>query len=84
MSDHHDDRVTRRDVLIGAASGLALAAAEPLRAETQVAPAAQVSGQFSGQVSGIVFEDTDGSGMASAANPGLAGVCWSRTGAMSP
>src|SRR5579863_2465602 len=70
MSEHHGDGVTRREVLIGAASGLALAAAEPLRAEAQTAPAAQVSGQ----VAGVVFEDKDGSGLSSAANPGIPGV----------
>src|SRR5271154_3336169 len=59
MSEHHGNGVTRREVLIGAAGGLALAAVD-------------VSGALA-QVSGIVFEDKDGSG-ASAANPGLAGV----------
>ena len=66
MSEHHGDGVTRREVLIGAASGLALAAVESHRAEAQPSPA--------GQVSGIVFEDKDGSGAPSASNPGLAGV----------
>ena len=77
MSEHHGYGFTRRGVLTGAASGLALKAIEPRRAEAQAAPRAQVSGQASGQVSGqisgIVFEDRDGSGVASA-NPGLAGV----------
>ena len=77
MSEHHGDRFTRRGVLTGAASGLALAAMESQRAQAQSAPGARVSGQVSGQgsaqVSGIVFEDRDGSGVASA-NPGLAGV----------
>jgi len=66
MSEHHGDGFTRREVLIGAAGGLALAAIEPRRAEAQAAPGPQVSG--------IVFEDRDGSGASSAANPGLAGV----------
>jgi len=70
MSEHHGDGLTRRDVLIGGASGLALAAIEPQRAEAQTAPVAQVSSQ----VSGTVFEDKDGSGVSSAANPGLARV----------
>ncbi len=66
MSEHHGDGVTRRDVLIGAAGGLALAAIEPRQAEAQNASAPQVSG--------IVFEDRNSSGVSSAANPGLAGV----------
>src|ERR1700727_1467013 len=66
MSEHHGDGLTRRDVLIGAAGGLALAARDPRRADAQASPASQVSG--------IVFEDRDGSGASSAANPGLAGV----------
>ena len=70
MSEHHSDGMTRRDLLIGAANGLALAAAEPLRAETQASQA----GQVSGQVAGVVFENKDGSGISSAANPGIAGV----------
>ena len=65
MSEHQEG-ITRRDVLIGAASGLALAAIEPQRAEAQDTPASQVSG--------IVFDDRDGSGLSSASNPGLAGV----------
>src|SRR5271169_2994308 len=65
MFEHHAG-VTRREVLIGAASGLALAAVDPQRAEAQDAQGTQVSGQ--------VFEDRDGTGMAGAANPGLAGV----------
>jgi len=66
MSECHANGVTRRDVLIGAAGGLALAAIVPRGAAAQVSQATQVSGQ--------VFEDRDGSGMASPANPGLAGV----------
>ena len=66
MSESHANGVTRRDVLIGAAGGLALAAIEPRGAAAQESQATQVSGQ--------VFEDRDGSGMASPANPGLAGV----------
>jgi hypothetical protein len=65
MSEHHGNGVTRRDVLVGAAGGLALAAADASRALAQDAPGAQVSG--------IVFEDKDGSGV-SASNPGLAGA----------
>ena len=64
MSEHHGDGVTRREVLIGAAGGLALAAVRP--AEAQTSP--------DGQVSGVVFEDKDGSGAPGPANPGLAGV----------
>ena len=74
MSEHHGDGVTRRDMLIGAAGGLALAAIDAPGALAQNAPANKPSSQVSGQVSGIVFEDRDGSGMSSAANPGLAGV----------
>ena len=65
MSEHHGNGVTRREVLIGAAGGLALAAVDASGALAQDAAGAQVSG--------IVFEDRDGSG-ASASNPGLAGV----------
>jgi hypothetical protein len=68
MSDGNG--VTRREVLIGAAGGLALAAVDASEAVAQDAPATQVASQ----VSGIVFEDQDGSGVFSAANPGLAGV----------
>ncbi len=74
MSEHHGDGVTRREVLIGAAGGLALAAVEGSAALAQDAPAGHLAAQVSGQVSGIVFEDRDGSGASSAANPGLAGV----------
>jgi C terminal of Calcineurin-like phosphoesterase/N terminal of Calcineurin-like phosphoesterase len=66
MSEHHGPGVTRREVLMGAASGLALAAVEPQRAAAEDASGAQVSG--------IVFEDRDGSGTPSAANPGVPGV----------
>ncbi len=55
--------MTRRDVLVGAASGLALAAIDPGETSAQEAT-----------VSGIVFEDRDGTGVASASNPGLSGV----------
>ena len=55
--------VTRRDVLVGAAGGLAYAAFDPSEAGAQEAT-----------VSGIVFEDRDGSGSPSPANPGLADV----------
>ena len=66
MSEHHGDGMTRREVLIGAASGLALAAVDASGALAQDSPTSRVSG--------FVFEDRDGSGMASGANPGLAGV----------
>ena len=66
MSEHHGDGLTRRDVLIGAAGGLALAAVDASGALAQDALASQVSG--------IVFENRDGSSASSAANPGLAGV----------
>ena len=66
MSEHHGDGFTRREVLIGAAGGLALAAADASAVLAQEAPGAQVSG--------IVFEDKDGSAVSSASNPGLAGV----------
>ena len=59
----HDIGITRRDVLIGGASGLMLAAANAGPALAQAAT-----------VTGIVFEDRDGSGVAGAANPGLAGA----------
>jgi hypothetical protein len=65
VSDHYEEGITRRDVLIGAAGGVALAAVDASRALAQDAPGAQVSG--------IVFEDRDGSGVK-ASNPGLAGV----------
>src|ERR1700733_8677727 len=65
MSEHHGNGVTRREVLIGAAGGLALAAVDAHGAQAQDAPRAQVSG--------IVFEDRDGSGV-SVSNPGLPGV----------
>ena len=66
MSEFHANGVTRRDVLIGAAGGLALAAIEPRGPRRKKRKRREVSGQ--------VFEDRDGSGMASPANPGLAGV----------
>jgi hypothetical protein len=66
MSELHGGEITRRDMLIGAAGGLALAAIETRGALAQDA--------LAGQVSGLVFEDRDGSDLASAANPGLAGV----------
>ena len=69
MFEH--DGVTRREALIGAASGLALAALDPGEAFAQ---AATISGQVAGQVLGQVFEDRDGSGSPSAANPGIPGV----------
>ncbi len=66
MSEHHGDGLTRREVLIGAAGGLALAAVDASGALAQDSPASRVSG--------LVFEDRDGSGAASAGNPGLPGV----------
>jgi len=59
----YGSEMTRRDVLVGAASGLALAAIDPGETSAQEAT-----------VSGIVFEDRDGTGVSSASNPGLAGV----------
>ncbi len=58
-----DIELTRRDVLIGAAGGLALAAIDAGPALAQGAT-----------ISGVVFEDQDGSGAAGPANPGLPGV----------
>jgi hypothetical protein len=58
--------VTRREVLLGAASGIALAAMEAAQAGAQEGQGATVSG--------LVFEDRDGSGAASPANPGVPGV----------
>ncbi len=58
-----DKGLTRREVLTGAASTVALAAMAPGAALAQGAT-----------VSGIVFEDRDGSGAPGAANPGLANV----------
>ena len=58
--------VTRRDLLVGAAGGIALAALDPASS-----PAAGAQGAT---VSGVVFEDRDGSGATSAANPGVPGV----------
>ena len=55
--------VTRREVLIGAAGGLALVAVDPRAAMAQGAT-----------VSGMVFENRDKSGVAGPANPGLPGV----------
>ena len=59
----HEFEVTRRDALIGAGAGLALAAIPASPALAQGA-----------SVAGIVFEDRDGSGVAGPANPGLSGV----------
>ena len=59
----HEIEVTRREALIGVVGGLALAAIEPGVAMAQGAT-----------VSGIVFEDRDGSGAAGPTNPGLAGA----------
>ena len=67
MSDGVHNGVTRREVLIGAAGGLALAAAEARQSQAQRLAA-------SAGLGGLVFEDRDGSGMSSVANPGLAGV----------
>jgi 3',5'-cyclic AMP phosphodiesterase CpdA len=58
--------VTRREVLAGAASGLALAAIDLPEARADEARGATVSG--------LVFEDRDSTGVAGAANPGLPGV----------
>jgi hypothetical protein len=61
----YGDGVTRRELMIGAAAGFALAAIEPGPAEAQ---------SSSAQISGIVFENSDGSGSLSASNRGLPGV----------
>ena len=58
--------VTRREVLIGAAGGLALAAIEAPKAEAQTGQGPTVSG--------VVFDDRDGSGAPGANNPGIAGA----------
>ena len=58
-----DAGLTRRDVLAGAASGAALA----------LTPAAALA-QSAATVSGVVFEDRDGSGKPGAGNPGIAGA----------
>jgi hypothetical protein len=67
MANDGFDAVSRRDVLIGAAGGL-VAALSPNQAQPATVAAAGAT------VSGIVFEDADGSGQPSAANRGLAGV----------
>ena len=59
----HESWMTRRDVLFGAAGGLALAAIDPGEALAD-----------GPTVSGIVFENRDGTGVAGPANPGLPGV----------
>ncbi len=58
-----ENGITRRDVLIGAAGGMAaaLAPAGPARAQAEAAT-----------VSGFVFEDLDGSGRRDAKSPGVA------------
>ena len=75
MSDGvHEDGVTRREVLIGAAGGLALAAVEAFgNRKAQNSPTAQVSSPPPPPPP-LVFEDRDGSGMSGPNNPGLAGV----------
>ena len=55
--------ISRREILVGAASSLAYAAIGP-----------DVSFAQGATISGVVFEDRDGSGIASGANPGLPGV----------
>ena len=67
MSNDGVDGVSRRDVLIGAAGGLA-AALSPSAARPAATPEASAA------VAGIVFEDVDGSGRPGPANPGLAGA----------
>ena len=61
MAEHASD-VSRREVIVGAASSLAVAAIGPDAAFAQ-----------SATVSGVVFEDRDGSGIADG-NPGLPNV----------
>ncbi len=58
--------VTRREVLLGAAGGLAVRSDRCARGRG--------TGRARAQVSGLVFEDRDGSGAPSASNPRLAGV----------
>ena len=70
MAESNGRAVTRRDLLMSAAGGLALAAIEPRGGAAEDAPEKQAAAK----VSGLVFEDRDGSGVASAANPGLPGV----------
>jgi hypothetical protein len=67
MSIDGFDAISRRDVLIGAAGGLAVALASSA-ARPATTPAAGET------VSGIVFEDIDGSGRPGPVNRGLAGV----------
>ena len=59
----HESWMTRRDVLFGAVGGLALTAIDPGEALAD-----------GPTVSGIVFENRDGTGVAGPANPGLPGV----------
>ena len=59
--------VTRREVLIGAAGGLALAAIEAPRRRRRRRGRRPT-------VSGVVFDDRDGSGAPGADNPGIAGA----------
>lgn len=63
MSDHGASDISRRDVLIGAAGGLAAALVPG------AAPAAAAA-----TVSGVVFEDVDRSGRRGAASPGVPNV----------
>ncbi|RBP11971.1 calcineurin-like phosphoesterase family protein [Roseiarcus fermentans] len=62
MADHIE--LTRREALLAAAGSLALAAVD----------AAPALAQAAATVSGVVFEDRDGSSAAGPGNPGLAGV----------
>ena len=62
VAEHAGD-ISRREILLGAASGMAYAAIGP-----------DVSFAEAATVSGVVFEDRDGTGAPGPANSGLAGV----------
>ena len=71
MSEHHGNGITRRDVLISAAGGLALAAIEPDLAEAEASSALQSLGPSHWPC----VRGPGRLGLSSAtANPGLAGV----------
>ncbi len=63
MAQNFGREISRREALLAAAGGVAAALTARAPAEAAVAT-----------VTGIVFEDRDGSGKPGAANPGLAGV----------
>ena len=66
MAKDGTHEVSRREVLIGAAGGLAAALAPGRRRASGATEAATVSG--------FVFEDVDGSGRRGGASPGVAGA----------